>query len=171
MRLCRVPSVRDHDAARRQRGGGGRPGHLGAGVCIGVPSAPRPGPDERERTREVPALRLGARRRSVEPQRCSCSLFSVGAQLSSEMVMGRCFYPPKLGWRAERAGCAPATRVRSVSAAGAAYVFAIAHALAVTHAAAAAPTFHAARWTCRCRSSRKDLRCRWTTRRSGRWAC
>ena len=133
MRLCRVPSVRDHDAARRQRGGGGRPGHLGAGVCIGVPRAPRPGLDERERAREVPALRLGARRRSVELRRCSCSLFSVGAQLSSEMVMGRCFYPPKLGWRAERAGCAPATRVRSVSAAGAAYVFAIAHALPRSH--------------------------------------
>ena len=74
MRLCRVPSVRDHDAARRQRGGGGRPGHLGAGVCIGVPSAPRPGLDERERAREVPALRLGARPRwSVELRRCSCS--------------------------------------------------------------------------------------------------
>ena len=35
----------------------------------------------------------------------------------------------------------------------------------------AAPALHAGRWTCRCRSSRKDLRCRWTTRRSGRRAC
>ena len=92
MRLCRVPSVRDHDAARRQRGGGGRPGHLGAGVCIGVPSAPRPGPDERERAREVPALRLGARRRSVEPQRCSCSLFSVVLNCLQEWVAA-CLLP------------------------------------------------------------------------------